>query len=164
MSDFETIFMVKTENLESYDLLLQIWEDISEGSIEMTNKTNFSFQGFQCFVEDLMKDVMKIRNQLLADKKDITYQMVGKSESDDGELILFEMMYTSFEATMKAIYMTAEDDEEKYYEYASLDLNDISQKLKRNKFRTFPSIVEGKYLDFLIIYRNNGYENWMEQL
>lgn len=164
MSNFETTFMVKTENLESYDLLLKIWEDISESSIEMTNKTNFSFQGFQCFVEDLMKDVMKVRKQLIADETDITYQMVGKSESDDGELILFEIAYTSFEAIMKAVYIVAEDDEEKYYEYASLELNDISKQLKRNKFRTFKSIVEGKYFDFLIIYQNDGYENWIEQL
>lgn len=42
MSDFETIFTVKSESIDDYNLLLQIWKNTSEASIENMDKTNQS--------------------------------------------------------------------------------------------------------------------------
>ena len=161
MSDFETTFLVKAQTYEDYQLLFPLWNEVTEYSIDMDDEANFCFGGFQNFAEDLMKNVIKVGQHLTSENIDMTYNIIGKSVGDDGEIIILEILANLFESSVKALYASEDDEDGKYYEYESLHMEEISKKLKRCKFRPFKTVIDKKALDFLTVYQNNGYDSWI---
>ena len=174
--DFETIFKVKTHTKEAYNDLLELWKEVSDNRIETTDEENFCFDAWELYIEDVMRNIVKINNKV-DDFKD-KYTITGKSEGDDGVAWIFEISCGEGDAVIKAKSQSADYDDEEYYGLLDMEYEEISEYLKKYRAFTFKEIINEEFerfyegdeedidygdLYFLTTYRCDGYEDWLSR-
>ena len=166
MSEFSTTFIVAPYSAEDADVLFSLW---SAGTVALCDSAQTAGGCTECeggTIEEIMKAVVKVKTIMKQEDNNIDFKVFGVSEGSGGEAIPFEIRAKGQSYQLRCDFAVLEEDDSAIDFLAGTnDLDSIPQLLGEKKFESFRKVINGESdenYDDVLIYENDGYEDWLE--